>query len=76
MSANTRSSKTRAAVAVNHFPRLMFDIDKADELCRSMFALASILKVLWGHGCVVLEIEHRSDNMKALALHRQHVDMC
>ena len=21
-------------------------------------------KVLWGHGCVVLEIEHRSDNMK------------
>ncbi|CAE7301156.1 unnamed protein product [Symbiodinium natans] len=29
-------------------PALMFDIDK----------------VLWGHGCVVLEIEHRSDNMK------------
>ena len=22
------------------------------------------LQVLWGHGCVVLEIEHRSDNMK------------
>ncbi|CAE7877383.1 unnamed protein product [Symbiodinium microadriaticum] len=29
-------------------PALMFDIDK----------------VFWGHGCVVLEIEHRSDNMK------------
>ena len=22
------------------------------------------IQVLWGHGCVVLEIEHRSDNMK------------
>eukprot|EP00435_Cladocopium_sp_Y103_P067771 s1551_g30.t1 len=29
-------------------PALMMDVDK----------------VLWGHGCVVLEIEHRSDNMK------------